>query len=66
MRRQVSLTYPTSVDQAVSRATEYETVNQPMKGHHMHKPKQIAAVQEVQSDRDISNLLQKVEICLRR
>ena len=61
MRRYVSLTHPTSVDQAVSRATEYETVTQSMKGPHMHKPKQIAAVQEAQSDRDISNLLQKVE-----
>ena len=27
----------------------------------MHKPKQIASVQEVQSERDISNLLQKVD-----
>ena len=32
-----------------------------MKGPHMHKPKQIASVQEVQSDRDSSNLLQKVD-----
>ena len=61
MRRHVSLTHPTSVDQAVSRATEYETVTQSMKGPHMHKPKQIASVQEVQSERDISNLLQKVD-----
>ena len=61
MRRHVSLTHPTSVDQAVSRATEYETVTQSMKGPHLHKPKQIAAVQEVQSDRDISNLMQKVD-----
>ena len=28
MRRHVSLTHPTSVDQAVSRVTEYETVTQ--------------------------------------
>ena len=61
MRRHVSLTHPTSVDQAVSRATEYETVTQSMKGPPMHKPKQIASVQEVQSGRDISNLLQKVD-----
>ena len=32
-----------------------------MKGPHTHKPKQIASVQEVQSERDISNLLQKVD-----
>ena len=61
MCRHVSLTHPTSVDQAVSRVTEFETVTQTMKGPHMHKPKQIASVQEVQSDRDISNLRQKVE-----
>ena len=61
MRHHVSLTHPTKLDQAVSRATEYETVTQSMKDPHMHKSKQIAAVEEVQSDRDISNLLQKVD-----
>ena len=61
MRRHVSLTHPTSVDQAVSRATGYETVTQSIKGPHMHKTKQIASVQEVQSETDINNLLQKVE-----
>ena len=46
MRRHVSLAYPGNVDQAITLATEYETVSQSMKGIVPTKPRQVAAVQE--------------------
>ena len=46
MRRHVSLAHPSGVEQAISMATEYETVTQTMRASHVHKPKQLAIVQE--------------------
>ena len=46
MRRHVSLAHPSSLDQAVSLATEYEVITQLLKTPQFHKPKQVAAVKE--------------------
>ena len=46
MRRHVSLAHPSSLDQAVSLATEYEVITQSLKTPQFHKPKQVAAVKE--------------------
>ena len=56
MRRHVSLAHAGNVDQAITLATEYETVSQSMKGIVPSKPKQVAAVQGTgTSSQDSSN-----------
>ena len=44
MRRHISLTHPTGVDQAVGLPTGCETVSQSIRTPQTHKPKQVAAV----------------------
>ena len=57
MRRHITLAHPSGVDQAVSLATEYETLTQSMRAPQTHKPKQVAAVQEA-STSNAEKLLQ--------
>ena len=47
MRRHVSLSHPANVDQAITLATEFETVTQSFKSPLAAKPKQVAAVSDV-------------------
>ena len=46
MRRHVSLAHPRNVDQAITLATEFETLTQSLKGGMIAKPKQEAAVSD--------------------
>ena len=46
MRRHVSLSHPAKVDQAITLATEFETVTQSFKSSLAAKPKQVAAVSD--------------------
>ena len=46
MRRHVSLAHPRNVDQAITLATEFETLTQSLKGGMIAKPKQVAAVSD--------------------
>ena len=46
MQRHVSLAHPSSLDQAVSLATEYEVITHSLKTPQFHKLKQVAAVKE--------------------
>ena len=57
MRRHITLAHPSGLDQAVSLATEYETLTQSMRAPQTHKPKQVAAVQEA-SNSNAEKLLQ--------
>ena len=61
MRRHVSLAHPSGVEQAISMATEYETVTQTMRASHVHKPKQVAMVQEASPPYSKQELLQEVD-----
>ena len=60
MRRHISLTHPSGVDQAVGLATEYETVSQSIRTPQTHKPKQVAAVKGTKES-DTSLVLQKLD-----
>ena len=64
MRRHVSLAHPSGVEQAISMATEYETVTQTMRTSHVHKPKQVAMVQEASSPFNKQELLQEMEVII--
>ena len=46
MRQHVSLAHPSSLDQAVSLATDFEVITQSLKSPQFHKLKQVAAVKE--------------------
>ena len=46
MRRHVSLAHPRNVDQAITLATEFETLTQSLKGVMIAKPKQVAAISD--------------------
>ena len=46
IRRHVSLAHPRNVDQAITLATEFETLTQSLKGVMIAKPKQVAAVSD--------------------
>ena len=59
MRRHISLTHPSGVDQAVGLATEYETVSQSIRTPQTHKPKQVAAVKGTNESRT-DQLLEKI------
>ena len=61
MCRHVSLAHPSGVEQAISMATEYETVTQTMRASHVHKPKQVAMVQEASPLYSKQELLQEVD-----
>ena len=60
MRRHISLTHPSGVDQAVGLATEYETVSQSIRTPQTHKPKQVAAVKGAKES-DTGLVLQKLD-----
>ena len=59
MRRHISLTHPSGVDQAVGLATEYETVSQSIRTPQTQKPKQVAAVKGTNESRT-DQLLEKI------
>ena len=68
MCRHVSLAHPSGVEQAISMATEYETVTQTMRADYessnsdyVHKPKQVAMVQEASPPYSKQELLQEVD-----
>ena len=61
MRRHVSLAHPSGVEQTISMATEYETVTQTMRASHVHKPKQVAMMQEASPSYSKQELLQEVD-----
>ena len=56
MRRHVSLAHPGSVDQAITLATEYETITHSMRAPVPQKPKVVAAVELTGEVKDNSHL----------
>ena len=60
MRRHISLTHPSGVDQAVGLATEYETVSQSIRTPQTHEPQQVAAVKGTKES-DTGLVLQKMD-----
>ena len=60
MRRHVSLAHPSSVDEAISMATEYETVSQSLKPCTGSKPKPVAMVKDAGGSKETNDLLRNL------